>query len=135
MVIGGLVIAGVVAAVNRPSASTCEQLESAPLFLIVRNSSTQAPIAGVHVSVSQWDPAECPSALGAGIHFEEYTNSDGSVEVCCTGAQFVFQFIYLGHQYQVSATDEGAEAAECVTISVPSGITQTSFGPLLESVC
>jgi hypothetical protein len=54
------------------------------------------------------------------------TNANGSIEVCCTGSTFFFKFAYFGAEYQLNATAEGAESAECVTFFIPSAATTTT---------
>jgi hypothetical protein len=117
---------------------TCIQLESEPLFLIIRNSSTGSPIGSVPVRVTESTPNDlCSSTSGNSTKDLGIINTDinGTIDVCCTGSTFFFDVTYLGGNYQVTSTAEGAESVQCVTLYIPSGITNTMFGPQFQGHC
>ena len=118
--------------------STCIQLESEPLFLIVKNSSSGSPIGSVPVQVTESTPNDlCSSTSGNSTKDLGILSTDinGTIEVCCTGSTFSFDVTYLGGNYQVTSTAEGAESVQCVTLYIPSGVTNTTFGPQFQDHC
>jgi len=118
--------------------STCIQLESEPLFLIIRNSSTGSPIGSVPVQVTESTPNDlCSPTSGSSTKNLGVLSTDinGTLEVCCTGSTFSFDLTYLGGSYQVNSTAEGAESVQCVTLYIPSGVTNTTFGPQFQDYC
>ncbi len=118
--------------------TTCVQLESEPLYLIIRNSTTGNPIGAVPVQVNESTPLDLCSP-GGGNSTKNLgtidTNANGTIEVCCTGSTFAFSIAYLGANYQVNSTAEGAESVQCVTLYIPSGVTNTTFGPQFQDHC
>ena len=116
----------------------CIQLESEPLFLIVKNSSTGSPISSVPVQVKESTPTDLCSATSANTTKSLgvlSTNANGTIQVCCTGSTFSFNATYLGQNYQVTSTAEGAESVQCVTLYIPSGVTTTTFSPTFQDHC
>ena len=117
---------------------TCVQLESEPLFLIVKNSSTGSPISSVPVQVKESTPTDLCSATSPNTTKSLgvlSTDVNGTIEVCCTGSTFSFNATYLGANYQVTSTAEGAESVQCVTLYIPSGVTTTTFSPTFQDHC
>ena len=118
--------------------TTCIRLDSEPLFLIVKNSSTGSPINSVPVQVRESTPNDlCSAASGntsksLGILS---TNINGTIQVCCTGSTFFFNVTYMAESYQVASTAQGAESAQCVILYIPSGTTSTSFSPTFQNHC
>ncbi len=108
---------------------TCIQLDSAPMYLTVRNNSTGNPISSLPIQVQELPEAANPcSATDSTLNLGTMeTNANGSIDVCCTGSAFFFRFTYGGATYQVSELAEGAESAECVTFYVPSNTTTITY--------
>ena len=118
--------------------ATCVQLESEPLFLIVKNSSTGSPIGSVPVQVKESTPTDlCSPTSGNTTKSLGVLSTDlnGTIQVCCTGSTFSFNATYLGQSYQVTSTAEGAESVQCVTLYIPSGTTTTTFSPTFQDHC
>jgi hypothetical protein len=114
------------------------QLESAPLYLVIKNSSTAKPMGSVPVQVEKatptnWCPNQTQTALTNLGTME--TNANGSIEVCCTGSTFYFGIQYKGANHQLNATAEGAESAECVTFYMPSTISTITYTQLFHYQC
>jgi len=63
------------------------------------------------------------------------TGTDGKIELGMTGDRFNITTSYLGKIYQVAADAEGAESAECVTLSLPSGAVNTTFSGMFDCQC
>ena len=63
------------------------------------------------------------------------TGSDGMIERGMTGDVCNITTNYLGKTYHVNADAEGAESAECVTLSLPSGLVNTSFAGNFDYRC
>jgi hypothetical protein len=123
--------------VSSTASSLCVQLESEPLFLIVRNSSTGSPISSVPVQVEKSTPVNlcAPTTTSTSDLGIVRTDTNGTIEVCCTGSTFFFNAAYAGRSYQLNSTAEGAESVQCVTLYIPSGLTNTTFGPQFENHC
>jgi hypothetical protein len=119
------------------SASSCVQLEIAPLFLLIANSSTGRRISGIPVQVEKTTPTDLcnpVSTTSTNIGTME-TNVNGSIEVCCTGSTFFFTFTYMGAHYQFNSTAEGAQIAECLWFYVPSATSTTVFAAPFDPQC
>jgi hypothetical protein len=117
---------------------SCVQLESNSLILTIRNSSNGSPISSVPVHVTESTPTDPCSSTSANSTKDLgilSTDVNGTIEVCCTGSTFFFNATYLGQNYRVVSTAEGAEGVQCVTLYVPSGITNTTFGPQFQNHC
>jgi len=121
---------------------TCVQTLSAPLYLIVKND-TGTPIPNQPLSIQAhllegftYDSTaeKCEAILTAHL-WMNYTGSDGKIELGMTGDTFNITTSYLGKTYQVNADAEGAESAECVTLSLPSGAVNTTFAGTFKYQC
>lgn len=120
------------------TATSCVQLESEPLDFIIRNSTNRSPISAVPVQVNESTPLDPCSPNGSNSTKDLGildTNANGTIQVCCTGSTFFFSVAYLGRNYQVNSTAEGAESVQCVTLYIPSAVTNTTFGPPLQGHC
>ncbi len=118
--------------------TTCIRLDSEPLFLIVKNSSTGSPINSVPVQAKDSTPDDLCSATSANTTKSLgilSTDINGTIQVCCTGSTFFFNVTYMGGSYQVTSTAEGAESVQCVTLYIPSGTTSTTFSPTFQTHC
>jgi hypothetical protein len=121
-----------------PTSPACIQTESEPLFLIIRNTSTGSPIGSVPVQVTESTPNDlCSPTSGNSTKDLSILSTDinGTIEVCCTGSTFFFGVTYLGGDYQITSTAEGAESVQCVTLYIPSGVTNTTFAPQFQDHC
>jgi hypothetical protein len=119
------------------SSSTCAQLEPAPLFLLIANSSTGSRISGIPVQVEKTTPIRLcrpNSTISTNLGTME-TNVNGSIEVCCTGSTFSFTFAYMGANYQLSSTAESAAIAQCVWFYVPSATSTIVFAAPIDPQC
>jgi len=121
---------------------TCVQTLSAPLYLIVKNDSG-APIPNQLLSIQAhllegfaYNPTtnECNTMLSTHLWMNE-TGSDGKIELGMTGDVFNITTTYLGRTYQVNADAEGAESAECVTLSLPSGAVNMTYAGQFQYQC
>lgn len=119
------------------STSTCAQLEPAPLFLLIANSSIGGRIGGVPVQVEKTTPIDLcnPNSTTSTNLGTMETNVNGSIEVCCTGSTFSFTFAYMGANYQLSSTAESAAIAQCVWFYVPSATSVTVFATVFDPQC
>jgi hypothetical protein len=124
------------------TSATCIQTVSAPLYLIVKNDSG-APIPNQPLSIQahllvgfayNWTTGMCDAILSTHLWTNE-TGSDGKIELGMTGDVFNITTSYLGRSYQVNTDAEGAESAECVTLSLPSGIVTTTFAGTFKYQC
>jgi hypothetical protein len=116
------------------ASATCVQTLSAPLYLIVRNDSG-APIPNQPLSIQAHllegfaynsTTDRCDEIRSTHLWMNE-TGSDGKIELGATGDVFNITTSFLGRTYHVNADAEGAESAECVTLSLPSGAVNTTF--------
>jgi len=121
---------------------TCVQTLSAPLYLIAEDDNG-APIPNQPVTIQAHllagfaynsTTGMCDSILSTHIWMNE-TGSDGKLELGMTGDVFNITTNYLGRTYQVNADAEGAESAECVTLSLPSGEVNTTFAGAFKYQC
>jgi len=121
---------------------TCVQTLSAPLYLIVKNDNG-APIPDQPLTIQAHllvgfvynsTTGRCDSILSTHRWMNE-TGSDGKIELGWTGDVFNITTTYLGRTYQVNADAEGAESAECVTLSLPSGGVNTTFAGQFKYQC
>jgi hypothetical protein len=123
--------------------STCAQLESEPLFLTVKNSSSGNPITSEAMQVRESTPTDLCSATSAMSTENLGTmamGADGMIELCCTGSAFSFKIPYLegshfGGSYQLNSTAEGAQSVQCVTLYLPSGVMNTTYGSQFQDHC
>ncbi len=131
-----------VAVSNSTDSVMCVPTLSAPMYLTVSNSSG-APIPNQQLSVyaqlleglaynSTTGKCEPIRSLRA---WTNDTGSDGKIELGTTGDAFVITTRYLGKTYQINATAEGAESAECVTLSLPTGNVSTTFADPFDYQC
>ena len=122
--------------------ATCIQTASAPLYLIVKNDSG-APIPSQPLSIQAHllqgftynSTAAMCEAIRSTHLWMNYTGSDGKIELGMTGDTFNITTSYLGKTYQVNADAEGAESAECITLSLPSGGLNTTFAGQFKYQC
>jgi len=121
---------------------TCVQTLLAPLYLIIKNDSG-APIPDQPLTIQahllvgftyNWATGRCDSILSTHLWMNE-TGSDGKIELGMTGDVFNITTIYLGRTYQVNADAEGAESAECVTLSLPSGAVNMTYAGQFQYQC
>jgi len=122
--------------------ATCIQTVSAPLYLIVKNNSG-APIPSQPLSIQAHllegfaynkTTNECDAIRSTHLWMNE-TGSDGKIELGMTGDVFNITTIYLGRTYQVNADAEGAESAECVTLSLPLGAVNMTYAGQFQYQC
>lgn len=121
--------------------ASCVQLESEPLFLTIRNSTSGSPIPSIQVQVQESTPTDlCSSSSPKTTENLGVMSTDinGTIEVCCTGSTFSFSIPYLagspfGGSYQ--STANGAESVECVTLYLPSGVMGTTYAPQFQDHC
>jgi hypothetical protein len=126
---------------NTPTA-TCVQTLSAPLYLIVKNDngtpipdqtlSIQAHLLEGFAYNSTTDKCD---AVSSSHSWTNHTRADGKIELGMTGDVFNITTTYLGKTYQVNADAEGAESAECVTLSLPSGAVNTTYAGFQKYQC
>ena len=130
------------ASTQRTTSVTCVQTLSAPLYLIVKNDSG-TPIPDQPLTIQahllegfayNWATGRCDSILSTHLWTNE-TGSDGKIELGMTGDVFNITTIYLGGTYQVNADAEGAESAECVTLSLPSGAVNMTYAGQFQYQC
>jgi hypothetical protein len=121
---------------------TCIQTASAPLYLIVKNDGG-APIPNQPLSIQahllegfafNTTTNQCEAVRSTHAWINE-TGPDGKIELGMTGDVFNVTTNYLGRTYQVNAEAEGAESAECVTLSLPSGTVNTTFTSTFTYLC
>ena len=121
---------------------TCVQTLSAPLYLIVKNDSG-TPIPNQPLTIQAhllegfaYNSATgiCGSILSTHLWMNE-TGSIGKIELGVTGDVFNITTSYLGKTYQVNADAEGAESAECVTLSLPSGAVNMTYAGQFQYQC
>jgi hypothetical protein len=112
----------------------CVQTASGPLFLIVKDNSG-APIPYQPLAIQAhllegftYDSTtgKCNAMRSTHVWMNE-TGPDGKIELGMTGDVFNITTSYLGKTYRVNADAEGAESAECVTLSLPSGAVNVTF--------
>jgi len=122
--------------------ATCTQTESAPLFLIVRNDNgTPIPSQPLTIQAHLFTQLVYNSNLDSCIFvysthsWMNRTGTDGKIELGWTGNYFNITTVYLGRTYQVNAEAEGAESAECVTLSLPSGSVNTTYAGMFDYQC
>jgi hypothetical protein len=121
---------------------TCVQTLSTPLYLIVKNDSG-APIPDQPLSIQAhllegfaYNTATNQCEVVRSTHaWMNETGPDGKIELGMTGDVFNITTNFLGRTYQVSAEAEGAESAECVTLSLPSGTVNTTFAGQFQYQC
>ena len=124
------------------TSATCVQTLSAPLYLLVKNDSG-APIPNQPLTVQAHllegfaynSTTERCNAIRSTHLWMNETGSDGKIELGMTGDFFNITTSYLGKTYQVNADAEGAESAECVTLSLPSGGVNTTFAGQFKYQC
>ena len=127
---------------TRTTSVTCVQTLSAPLYLVVKDDNG-TPIPNQPLSIqahllegfsynSRTD--SCDSILSTHVWTNE-TGSDGKIELGVTGDVFNITTSYLGKTYYVNAHAEGAESAECVTLSLPSGAVSTTYAGQFQYQC
>lgn len=121
---------------------TCVQTLSAPLYLIVKDDNG-TPIPDQPLSIQarllvglayNSTTESCDRILSTQLWANE-TGSDGKIELGATGDIFNVTTSYLGKTYYVNADAEGAESAECITLSLPSGAVNTTFAGLFQYQC
>ena len=124
------------------TSATCIQTLSAPLYLIVKNDSG-SPIPNQPLTIQAHllegfaynsTTNQCGAVLSTHLWMNE-TGADGKIELGMTGDVFNITTAYLGKTYQVNADAEGAESAECVTLSLPSGAVTTTFAGTFKYQC
>jgi len=121
---------------------TCYQTASAPLFLMVKkDNGASIPNQSLSIQahlleglVYNSTTHECEAVLSTHL-WTNKTSSDGMIELGMTGDVFNITTGYLGKTYHVNADAEGAESAECVTLSLPSGLVNTSFAGTFDYRC
>ena len=128
---------------TQPTTSvTCIQTLSAPLYIIVKNDSG-APIPDQPLTIQAHllegfaynsTTNECNAIFSTHLWMNE-TGSDGKMELGMTGDVFNITTTYLGRTFQVNADAEGAESAECVTLSLPSGAVNTTYAGQFQYQC
>ena len=120
----------------------CVQTLSAPLYLIVKNDSG-APIPNQPLTIQAHllegfaynsTTDNCDAIRSTHLWMNE-TGPDGKIELGMTGDSFNITTSYLGKTYQVNADAEGAESAECVTLSLPSGAVNMTFAGTFKYQC
>ena len=124
------------------TSGTCTQTASAPLYLIVKNDSG-APISNQSLSIQAHllggltyiSATDLCNAVYSIHNWLNKTGSDGKIELGMTGDVFNITAIYQGRTYHVNADAEGAESAECVTLSLPSGLVNTTSPGLFNFQC
>jgi hypothetical protein len=124
------------------STATCIQTLSAPLYLIVKNDTgTPIPNQPLTIQASLYEGSNYNSTAGGCIPFystHNWTNEsgpNGKIELGMTGDSFAISTVYLGKTYQITANANGAESAECVTLSLPSGSVNTTYSGMFDYTC
>ncbi len=120
----------------------CVQTLSAPLYLTVKNDSgASIPNQPLAIQAHLLEgfaynstTARCEAIRSTHL-WMNYTGPDGKIELGMTGDAFNITTSYLGRTYQVNADAEGAESAECVTLSLPSGAVNTTFAGTFKYQC
>jgi hypothetical protein len=114
----------------------CIVTMASPLVIYVKISSSRSPVVSLPVSVSEraFQDTTCgPGPLASlGVLF---TDAVGSISVCCTADEFFFNFTFGGMAYNFNETANGAESAECVTVSVPSFNITIAYSPIFHTSC
>lgn len=116
------------------SSEPCYLSVNGPLYLIVKNDSG-APIPNQPLSiqahlleelVAYSTPGECHPIYSTHT-WSNKTGSAGMMFLGNTDDFFNITTTYLGRTYHVNAVDGATLNAECVTLSLPSGVTNTTF--------
>ena len=124
------------------TAATCVQTLSAPLYLIVKDDNG-SPIPNQPLTIQAHlleglaynaTTNECEAIRSTHFWMNE-TGSDGKIELGMTGDVFNITTNYIGRTYQVNTDAEGAESAECVTLSLPSGAVNMTYAGQFRYQC
>ena len=124
------------------TSATCIQTASAPLYLTVENDNgTPIPNQPLSIQAHLLEGFVYNSATGrcdpvlSTLIMVTSTGTDGRIELGMTGDTFNITTSYLGRTYHVNAAAQGAESAECVTLSLPSGSMNTTFAAMFTYQC
>jgi len=128
--------------VQTSTTATCVQTLSAPLYLIVKDDNgTPIPDQPLTIQAHLLEgfaynttTNECDAIRSTHLWMNE-TGSDGKIQLGMTGDVFNMTALYLGRTYHVNADADGAESAECVTLSLPSGAVNTTFAGQFKYQC
>ncbi len=112
----------------------CTILESSPLILTVKNSSSDGQIASLPIQISEIKDVDCNQSNVTNLGIMS-TNSSGMISLCCTATEFFFNTTYSGVNYSLNVTANGAESAECLTWYIPSLKTTTTYSPNFDFEC
>lgn len=120
----------------------CIQTLSAPLYLFVKNDNG-TPIPNQPLSIQAYllegfaynsKTESCDRILSTRVWNNE-TGAGGKIELGVTGDVFSITTSYLGKTYYVNTDAEGAESAQCVTLSLPSGVVNTTYAGFQKYQC
>ncbi len=122
--------------------ATCVQALSAPLYLIVKNDTgTPLPNLPLTIQANLYEGSNYNSTTNrcepvyTTHNWTNATGSNGKIELGMTGDWFIISTVFAGKTYQITANANGAESAECVTLSLPSGSVSTTYPGMFDYQC